>query len=88
MLIREALDLVYSLGFTLTGLVPCFMDAHVLVECCRQTASSSVRTIDWNCFAKPFTTSNRRRSTSGLSRALRSKIVQTKRYTPTQPLLT
>ncbi len=26
MLIREALDLVYSLGFTLTGLLPCFMD--------------------------------------------------------------
>jgi FkbM family methyltransferase len=28
MLIREALDLVYSLGFTLTGLLPCFMDAR------------------------------------------------------------
>jgi FkbM family methyltransferase len=26
MLIREALDLVYSLGFTLTGLLPCFID--------------------------------------------------------------
>ncbi len=26
MLIREALDLVYSLGFTLTGLVPVFTD--------------------------------------------------------------
>ena len=26
MLIREALDLVYSLGFTLTGLLPCFTD--------------------------------------------------------------
>ena len=28
MLIREALDLVYSLGFTLTGLLPCFTDLH------------------------------------------------------------
>jgi hypothetical protein len=28
MLIREALDLVYSLGFTLTGLLPCFMGAR------------------------------------------------------------
>ena len=28
MLIREALDLVYSLGFTLSGLLPCFMDVH------------------------------------------------------------
>jgi FkbM family methyltransferase len=28
MLIREALDRVYSLGFTLTGLLPCFMDAR------------------------------------------------------------
>jgi FkbM family methyltransferase len=28
MLIREALDLVDSLGFTLTGLLPCFMDVH------------------------------------------------------------
>ena len=28
MLIREALDLAYSLGFTLTGLLPCFMDAR------------------------------------------------------------
>jgi FkbM family methyltransferase len=28
MLIREALDLVYSLGFTLTGLLPCFIDAR------------------------------------------------------------
>ncbi len=26
MLLREALDLVYSLGFTLTGLLPCFTD--------------------------------------------------------------
>lgn len=26
MLIREALDLIYSLGFTLTGLLPCFTD--------------------------------------------------------------
>jgi FkbM family methyltransferase len=26
MLVREALDLVYSLGFTLTGLLPCFTD--------------------------------------------------------------
>jgi FkbM family methyltransferase len=26
MLVREALDLVYSLGFSLTGLVPCFTD--------------------------------------------------------------
>jgi FkbM family methyltransferase len=26
MLIREALDLLYSLGFTMTGLMPCFMD--------------------------------------------------------------
>lgn len=28
MLIPEALDLVYSLGFTLRGLLPCFMDAR------------------------------------------------------------
>jgi FkbM family methyltransferase len=28
MLIPEALDLIYSLGFTLTGLLPCFMDAR------------------------------------------------------------
>lgn len=28
MLIPEALDLVYSLGFTLTGLLPCFIDAN------------------------------------------------------------
>jgi FkbM family methyltransferase len=28
MLIREALDLVYSLGFTLTGLLPCFLEAR------------------------------------------------------------
>ncbi|AGZ53000.1 FkbM family methyltransferase [Mycobacterium kansasii] len=28
MLIPEALDLVYSLGFTLTGLLPCFIDAR------------------------------------------------------------
>jgi hypothetical protein len=26
MLIHEALDLIYSLGFTLTGLMPCFVD--------------------------------------------------------------
>ena len=26
MLIREALDIAYSLGFTLTGLSPCFTD--------------------------------------------------------------
>lgn len=26
MLIREALDIAYSLGFTLTGLSPCFVD--------------------------------------------------------------
>lgn len=26
MLVREALDLAYSLGFTLTGLAPCFTD--------------------------------------------------------------
>ncbi|KAA1250524.1 FkbM family methyltransferase [Mycobacterium simiae] len=28
MLIREALDLMHSLGFTLTGVLPCFMDVH------------------------------------------------------------
>jgi FkbM family methyltransferase len=28
MLIREALDLVYSMGFTLTGLLPCFSDSR------------------------------------------------------------
>ena len=28
MQIREALDQAYSLGFTLTGLLPCFMDLH------------------------------------------------------------
>jgi FkbM family methyltransferase len=28
MLIPEALDLIYSLGFTLTGLLPCFMDTR------------------------------------------------------------
>jgi hypothetical protein len=26
MLINQALDLVYSMGFTLTGLLPCFVD--------------------------------------------------------------
>ena len=54
MLIREALDLVYSLGFTPTGLLPCFMDAR-------------------------NTRSNRRRSIRGPGRALKSKIMQTKR---------
>ncbi len=46
MLIPEALDLVYSLGFTLTGL-PCFIDANN-GQCCRPTGIFFRRTIDWN----------------------------------------